>query len=199
MGIRSWTTTATTTPRALCCTSAATTTRTRTTAHSTSTATTPPRTRARTSGAVSKNSPKGECRGGRSPLCIRQSDTEQYHKRAKDRRRQSAPAVEIWGYPASSRCSCYGYPVLDDYCNYNASGVVLYVGGNYNQNQNHGAFYLNGNNAASNANANIGCRHLANGLRQSAHFSVRPFPRLCIDGRDSRAPLGEERCRRDAV
>jgi len=85
-----------------------------------------------------------------------------------------------------------------DYCGYDASGVVLHVGGNYNQNQNHGAFYLNGNNAASNANANIGCRHLANGLRQSAHFSVRPFPRLCIDGRDSRVPLGEERCRRDA-
>lgn len=48
-----------------------------------------------------------------------------------------------------------------DYCNYNASGVVLHVGGNYGQNQNHGAFYLNGNNAASNANANIGCRPLA--------------------------------------
>ena len=45
---------------------------------------------------------------------------------------------------------------MGDYCNYNASGVVLHVGGNYNQNQNHGAFYLNGNNAASNKNANIG-------------------------------------------
>lgn len=49
---------------------------------------------------------------------------------------------------------------LDDYCNYNASGVVLHVGGNYGQNQNHGAFYLNSNNAASNANTNIGCRPL---------------------------------------
>lgn len=38
---------------------------------------------------------------------------------------------------------------------------MLHVGGNYNQNQNHGLFYLNGNNAASNSNANIGCRHLA--------------------------------------
>lgn len=54
-----------------------------------------------------------------------------------------------------------GFRFLDDYCNYNASGVVLYVGGNYGQNQNHGAFYLNGNNTASNANANIGCRPLA--------------------------------------
>ena len=48
-------------------------------------------------------------------------------------------------------CSAVG-----DNCNYNASGVVLHVGGNYNQNRNHGLFYLNGNNAASNSNANIG-------------------------------------------
>lgn len=45
---------------------------------------------------------------------------------------------------------------VGDNCNYNASGVVLHVGGNYNQNRNHGLFYLNGNNAASNANVNIG-------------------------------------------
>ena len=56
-----------------------------------------------------------------------------------------------------------GFRFLDDYCNYNASGVVLYVGGNYGQNQNHGAFYLNGNNAASNQNSNIGIS-LATGL-----------------------------------
>jgi hypothetical protein len=37
---------------------------------------------------------------------------------------------------------------------------VLHVGGNYNQNSNHGMFYLNGNNAATNKNANIGSRHL---------------------------------------
>lgn len=36
---------------------------------------------------------------------------------------------------------------------------MLYVGGNYNQNQNNGLFYRNGNNTASNANANIGSRH----------------------------------------
>lgn len=44
-----------------------------------------------------------------------------------------------------------------DYCYYFASGVVLYVGGDYGQNQSYGAFYLFGN-AASNAYANIGCR-----------------------------------------
>ena len=52
----------------------------------------------------------------------------------------------------------------DDRCNYNASGVVLYVGGNYNQNQNYGAFYLNGNNQASNQNANIGS-HILSDIR----------------------------------
>ena len=45
-----------------------------------------------------------------------------------------------------------------DYCYYNASGVVLYVGGNYGQYQNYGAFCLNGNSAASVANTYIGCR-----------------------------------------
>lgn len=45
-----------------------------------------------------------------------------------------------------------------DYCNYNSSGVVLLVGGGYGQYQNYGAFYLNGNVAASNALAYIGCR-----------------------------------------
>lgn len=45
-----------------------------------------------------------------------------------------------------------------DYCSYYASGVVLRVGGYYGQNQNRGAFYLYGGNAASSANADIGCR-----------------------------------------
>lgn len=45
-----------------------------------------------------------------------------------------------------------------DYCDYNASGVVLIVGGSYGQFQYHGAFYLVGYNAASSANTSIGCR-----------------------------------------
>ena len=51
-----------------------------------------------------------------------------------------------------------GSSVSDDHCNYNSSGVVLHVGGNYNQNQNYGLFYMNGNNTASNSNSNIGSR-----------------------------------------
>lgn len=57
-------------------------------------------------------------------------------------------------------CQSHAVPALGDNSNYNASGVVLYVGGNYNQNQNNGAFYLNGNNAASNKNANRGSHFL---------------------------------------
>lgn len=47
---------------------------------------------------------------------------------------------------------------ITDYCY--SGGVVLYVGGNYNQNQNYGLFYLNGNKSASNTNSNIGSRIL---------------------------------------
>ena len=53
-----------------------------------------------------------------------------------------------------------GFRFLDDYCNYNASGVVLHVGGDYGQYQSHGAFYLFGSSAASGASAGIGCRLL---------------------------------------
>lgn len=45
-----------------------------------------------------------------------------------------------------------------DYCYYNASGVVLRVGGSYGQNQDRGAFFLVGSGAASSAYAYIGCR-----------------------------------------
>lgn len=45
-----------------------------------------------------------------------------------------------------------------DYCDYDAWGVVLRVGGDYGQGQNRGAFCLYGGNTASSAGANIGCR-----------------------------------------
>lgn len=51
-----------------------------------------------------------------------------------------------------------GFPVRDNW-NFNASNPVVYVGGNYNQNTNHGMFYVNYTNA-TNANANLGCRTL---------------------------------------
>lgn len=45
-----------------------------------------------------------------------------------------------------------------DYCSYDASGVVLFVGGNYGQYQSYGAFCLYGYYAASYADTYIGCR-----------------------------------------
>ena len=49
---------------------------------------------------------------------------------------------------------------------------MLHVGGNYNQNQNHGLFYANGNNAASNSNGNVGSRRLVLGPA-TRHFPAR--------------------------
>ena len=63
----------------------------------------------------------------------------------------------FWGFH-TSRVGVSDFCTVADNCNYNASGVVLHVGGNYNQN--HGLFYMNGNNAASNSNGNIGSRNL---------------------------------------
>lgn len=50
--------------------------------------------------------------------------------------------------------------MVPDNWNFNGRYPCLYHGGNYNQNQNHGPFYINYNNA-SNTNDNIGCRILA--------------------------------------
>lgn len=47
-----------------------------------------------------------------------------------------------------------------DNWNFNASNPCLYVGGNYNQNGNHGLFYVNYT-STSNSNANHGCRHFS--------------------------------------
>ena len=74
-----------------------------------------------------------------------------------------------------------------DYCYYGSSGVVLFVGGGYGQNQDRGAFCLYGNSAASNQNANIGCRPLAGWHTSLLRF--KPFPRFDIDGWNGRAAL----------
>lgn len=46
-----------------------------------------------------------------------------------------------------------------DNWNFNTSNPVVYAGGNYNQNGNHGLFYVNYTSAA-NADANLGSRFL---------------------------------------
>lgn len=49
--------------------------------------------------------------------------------------------------------------MVPDNWNFNGSNPCLHHGGNYNQNQNHGPFYVNYN-GTSNTNDNIGCRIL---------------------------------------
>ena len=75
--------------------------------------------------------------------------------------------ISAWSIPSVSGFEYALYPsavagsestYICDYCYYDASGVVLCVGGGYIQYQGLGAFCLSGNGAASSASANIGCR-----------------------------------------
>lgn len=59
-------------------------------------------------------------------------------------------------YPSAVSGSATTY--VCDYCSYSSSGVVLYCGGYYYQDQYRGLFYLNGNYSASYTSAGIGCR-----------------------------------------
>ena len=68
----------------------------------------------------------------------------------------TAAGFEYALYPSAVAGSETTY--ICDYCNYSSSGVVLRVGGNYGQSQDRGAFYLNGNSAASYSSASVGCR-----------------------------------------
>lgn len=61
-------------------------------------------------------------------------------------------------YPSTADSSLDGSTYICDRCVYNASGVVLYVGGNYGQYQDYGAFSLYGNYQASYQYAYIGSR-----------------------------------------
>lgn len=63
-------------------------------------------------------------------------------------------------YPSSPPYGSVGSTstYICDYCDYNSSGVVLYVGGNYGQSLYHGAFYLTGNYTASNSTGFVGSR-----------------------------------------
>lgn len=68
----------------------------------------------------------------------------------------TADGFEYALYPNAVSGSATTY--VCDNCVYSASGVVLFVGGNYGQLQGRGAFCLSGNYAASSASAYIGCR-----------------------------------------
>ena len=74
--------------------------------------------------------------------------------------------IKNWGLSSETGYEWFMYPSevqsaqteVPDYCSFLASGVVLRVGGGYNQNAYYGLFYLSGNNAASNSHASIGVR-----------------------------------------
>lgn len=68
----------------------------------------------------------------------------------------TAAGFEYALYPSAVSGSETTY--VCDYCNYYSSGVVLCVGGYYDQYQSPGAFYLVGSNVASGASAIVGCR-----------------------------------------
>lgn len=74
---------------------------------------------------------------------------------------------------------CFGL-VPADYCNYDSNGVVLYVGGYYDQGRNLGPFFLDGYYAAWYSDTVIGSRLLV---------ETRRFR---IFGADFRTPLGED-------
>ena len=70
--------------------------------------------------------------------------------------KSSATGFDWFIYPSAVAGTESTY--VCDYCYYGASGVVLFVGGSYGQNQGRGLFCLYGNNAASYAGASIGSR-----------------------------------------
>lgn len=68
-------------------------------------------------------------------------------------------ATEPWAiYPSSVTSDSTYSTYVCDLCSYGSSGVVLFVGGGYNQFQYFGLFYLSGNYYASYSNGSFGSR-----------------------------------------
>lgn len=70
----------------------------------------------------------------------------------------STTGFEYALYPATVDSNLDGSTYISDYCYYNSSGVVLFVGGSYVQGQYCGLFFLYGYSAASYKGANVGSR-----------------------------------------
>ena len=79
----------------------------------------------------------------------------------------SSNYISAWNVPSISGLEWALYPsavsgsestYICDYCDYYSSGVVLRVGGNYDQYQYLGAFYLYGGSSAANQNTGVGSR-----------------------------------------
>mgnify|MGYP003307701334 CR=1 FL=1 len=75
---------------------------------------------------------------------------------------------------------------------YNSSVPVICVGGNWNQNGNHGLFYVNYTNT-SNTNANHGSRFLLDRLANTFLVCFAVLAAFAYIGTGSRAPLGEDK------
>lgn len=73
--------------------------------------------------------------------------------------------------PTGIICAMRAFASLH-YVNSNTGDRALYVGGNYNSNDNYGFFYFNANNNASNTNGNLGSRHL---VFPRTRAQVRPY------------------------
>lgn len=93
-------------------------------------------------------------------------------------RASSSGYIKAWGYDTTDSSFIYPSTVggsettyVPDYCYYNTGVRGLYVGGNYNNASNAGLFYLNGNNAPSNTNSNLGSRLLIPRPRLRVVFS----------------------------
>ena len=87
----------------------------------------------------------------------------------------TASGLEWALFPSAANGSQTTY--VPDYWNFNGSNPCLHHGGNYNQNQNHGPFYVNYN-RTSNSNDNIGCRILAKPQANPPFGSRGPSPFL---------------------
>jgi hypothetical protein len=70
----------------------------------------------------------------------------------------SATGFEYALYPNSIESNLDGSTYVCDYCEYDASGVVLFAGGNYGQSQYRGAFCLYGSTSASFKGEGVGSR-----------------------------------------
>ena len=96
----------------------------------------------------------------------------------------TASGLEWALFPSAANGSQTTY--VPDSWSFYGSNPCLYHGGNYNQNQNHGPFYVNYN-RTSNSNDNIGCRILAEpqanppfGSRGSSPFLYRTVDRTAL-------------------
>ena len=84
-----------------------------------------------------------------------------------NKRAASSGWIKAWGHDTNDPSFIYPSEIggsettfVPDYCYYNTGVRALNVGGNYGNGTNAGPFYLNGTNAPTNSNANLGSRLL---------------------------------------